>query len=544
MSKYHCDTFITEYFLKSKPSVSLPTTYIDSKASRSNSSLSCLYLNARSLNNKVALLQAYVNLKKPSIIVITETWAKPDFPDGFYTISGYKLIRADRLDKRGGGVMAYVTEDIDSSQISLNFCNEFEQLSFTLKCGNDTCLAFLCLYRPPNITSTGDLQLVELIEAFLKNNYHYNVIVGDFNMPSVDWKLFTGSQKYSCFLNCCTKHYLKQNVRESTRPDSKSILDLIFTTVGTNISSISVDETFGSSDHSILNFVLNIAYPTNVCNNHLSQRNYNKADWNNLRNLLSIVDWEDVFNDHSINNVWPKFKEVLRHAIESSIPIKKRRSWRLKSNPKIRTALRYARRCYAIYNTSKSNETLLKVIHAKEHLQKLIDEQVSSFERHVVNSLQDNPKRYWSYVNSKLANKGNCLNSIKTDHGNIEDPKLIAEKLNEFFYNSFNKKSIDFSSITGNLNNTNKNLLNEVKINFNIVKSIVRSLPNKRSEDADGFSYAIIKGGGDILAYQLSRLFRLSFSTGQIPSDWKKVLSTQLRRKLLLQESKTFDQLT
>ena len=108
-----------------------------------------------------------------------------------------------------------------------------------------------CFSYCANITNTGDLQLVDLTESFLNLNHHYNVIIGDFNMPSVDWKLFTAPQKFSPFLNCCSNHFLKQNVRESTRPNSDAILDLIFTTVGTSISNISVDETFGSSDHSV-----------------------------------------------------------------------------------------------------------------------------------------------------------------------------------------------------------------------------------------------------------------------------------------------------
>ena len=147
----------------------------------------------------------------------------------------------------------------------------------------------------------------------------------------------------------------------------------------------------------------------------------------------------------------------------------------------------------------------------------------------VVASLRENSKRYWSYVNSKLANKNKCLNMLKTSHGTIEDPKLIAEEMNDFFYKSFNKQSVDISSL--NLSNSNYNLLNEVSIDSNIVNSIIRHLPNKFSEDFDGFSYAMLKGGGDILAHQLTRLFRLSFSTGSVPQGWKKSVILPIKKK-------------
>lgn len=41
------------------------------------------------------------------VICVTETWAiaKSDIPDSVYTVPGYKILRAGRSDKRGGGVI-------------------------------------------------------------------------------------------------------------------------------------------------------------------------------------------------------------------------------------------------------------------------------------------------------------------------------------------------------------------------------------------------------------------------------------------------------
>lgn len=75
--------------------------------------------------------------------------------------------------------------------------------------------------------------------------------------------------------------------------------------------------------------------------------------------------------------------------------------------------------------------------------------------------------------------------------------------------------------------------LNDVKIDFLTVKSIITMLPNKRSEDNDGISYAILKGGGDILCYQLTRLFKLSFDKGRLPKDWKKSIIFLIEKKLI-----------
>ena len=162
-----------------------------------------MYFNARSLCNKTALLQNYLADKKPRVVAITETWATPDTPDGIYAVSGYKLSRADRIDKRGGGVMIYVHDDVCSSEVLFNSYVEFEYLCCKFLAADGHQVGFLCIYRPPNITSTGDMNLIKLIETFLNQNFRYHIITGDFNMPSVDWKSFSSPSKFSPFIDCC-----------------------------------------------------------------------------------------------------------------------------------------------------------------------------------------------------------------------------------------------------------------------------------------------------------------------------------------------------
>lgn len=58
------------------------------------------------------------------------------------------------------------------------------------------------------------------------------------------------------------------------------------------------------------------------------------------------------------------------------------RAWRIKSNPKIRTALRHTRRCHSIYKFSQTKEALIELVHSKDYLQKLINEQDISFEKY------------------------------------------------------------------------------------------------------------------------------------------------------------------
>ena len=180
--------------------------------------------------------------------------------------------------------------------------------------------------------------------------------------------------------------------------------------------------------------------------------------------------------------------------------------------------------------TPLSYENCRSVVHAKQFLQELIDKQNAAFERHIINSFRENPKTYWSYVNNKLKTNQNLLNSIKVGDRIIENPIEIAETLNKHFYDNFNHHFSDLSSIC--TESEAISTLENIDINFDVVQKAINSLPNKISEDHEGFSYAVLKNGGNILTFQIARLFKLSLTNGQLPVEWKKSIIFPIKKKV------------
>ena len=497
----------------------------------SSSSIYFLYLNARSILGKMDLLQNYVSEIKPRVVAITETWAKPEMPDGMYSISGYNLLRADRHDRRGGGVMIYIDDEIVAEQISFGSYSGFEFVCCKLILTVNVFLGILCIYRPPNITSSGDLELNAVIDKFMALSLPYNIILGDFNMPNANFKSFTAPTKLMPFVKCCEKHYLKQHVKERTRPNSNSLLDLVFSTVGTHVSEISVEESLGSSDHSMMNFCVDVVYSYNPANGTSQRRNYCKADWYIFSKLLSEVDWDSVFDTDDIENVWQKFKTQLIDAIKAAIPVRKGGPWRYKSNPKVRTALRYARRCHSFYKQLQTPDSLMEYIKAKTHLQRLIKKQTFFFEDHIVQTLQDNPKRFWSYINAKLKGKGSRIDRLVDGDVVIKEPTKMAELFANHFYSCFNHNGMSAYAGNAAFSAPTEKILTNIKIDFHVVSRVVKSLPNKCSEDLDSLSYAVVKGGGDTLSLQMCRLFQLSLKTESLPTNWKRSAIYPIKKK-------------
>jgi len=81
-------------------------------------------------------------------------------------------------------------------------------------------------------------------------------MVGDFNLPLIDWSNKTAPTDdiYSLFLQFCNNFGLTQFVDAPTRDDNG--LDLVLSNDPYIISSVDIAEPFSNSDHCVVNFKL------------------------------------------------------------------------------------------------------------------------------------------------------------------------------------------------------------------------------------------------------------------------------------------------
>ena len=81
---------------------------------------SVMLTNARSIVNKLAEIQSYINCHLPDIFVITESWLHSGISDDLVSFIGYHFLQEDR-DKRGGGLIIYMKENIIYEVIECHF---------------------------------------------------------------------------------------------------------------------------------------------------------------------------------------------------------------------------------------------------------------------------------------------------------------------------------------------------------------------------------------------------------------------------------------
>lgn len=108
--------------------------------------LRILNLNARSIVNKTQKLEALILGYNPHVVVLTETWLRPEICDEDVFPPSYGAYRRDRAS-RGGGVAILVRHDIKS--FLLHQIQDHESVIIKISFWGRS-FAVLAVYRAPD----------------------------------------------------------------------------------------------------------------------------------------------------------------------------------------------------------------------------------------------------------------------------------------------------------------------------------------------------------------------------------------------------------
>ena len=174
----------------------------------------CLSFNARSIVTKMSDLFYVVDVLRPDIVGITETWADDTVSDAELGIAGFDLYRKDRGNgRRGGGVALYVKSCLQSTGFSLK--TEFPEHVWCQipNHGGPDLLVGVC-YKTP----TADVFAVDL-DGLLRRLIHevshrHLLLMGDFNYGDIDWSspgAEPATEASKLFLDCLDDCFLTRS---------------------------------------------------------------------------------------------------------------------------------------------------------------------------------------------------------------------------------------------------------------------------------------------------------------------------------------------
>ena len=144
------------------------------------------------ITNKRKELEIVVELHKPKIIGVVESWCHKEILDSELTFRGYNLFRTDKEGSKGvgGGALLYIHQSLDAVQ-----CYKFDHIAYetSIWCEinlnkTDTLLVGL-IYRSPNTTSENSEALrKQLLHMTTLHHISHTLVFGDFNFPEIKWK--------------------------------------------------------------------------------------------------------------------------------------------------------------------------------------------------------------------------------------------------------------------------------------------------------------------------------------------------------------------
>ena len=284
-------------------------------ASQPPALLKISYTNARSIQNKINELAAYSATSKPDIILICESWCNDSTQNSSLSIPDYQLETDLRLDRHdtgnglGGGLLVYSKIGIKiltCDKFKLNAFNQF--CAFTLRTSS-VMLTVILAYRPPTSNIDNLVQLCSLVQNMKENT----ILIGDLNLPSIDWQLGTSDTKGRRLLDVVEDCGHSQLVNFPTH-NKGNCLDLVITNCSDKIISVYDDGVLGNSDHCIIGLDLNVYYkfPTKK-----RSPNWNKVKTEVIRKSLSEVDWHRKLVGPSTEGDWQKFKNILSVTVKN-----------------------------------------------------------------------------------------------------------------------------------------------------------------------------------------------------------------------------------
>ena len=500
-------------------------------------SFSILSMNARSVVNKLDVLDALLTSKDPDLTFIVETWLKPFYPDSFVVNSSHhSILRSDRLNERGGGAAVIFPNSLASKVSLIDFdkslCKGFDLIAIDFFHTKSNYSRFVCVYLPPcNAKNVDSVQsLLRLLTHFHTHKSNLYVL-GDFNFSNINWKnphTHISTHSFSLFKTFLVAHNLKQLITFPTH-DLGNTLDLFITSNPQTVTSVkSLEPLTSSCDHNMIEVNLNLHSRRTVSTS--KKPNFYKGDYTSIISYLKNIDWDNFFCSNSeitnLDTTYSKFIDLLQDAIKKFIPVKNKNK-RRRMPQKIKSLLR---RKKSLYKLSKTNASYKK-------LYKEIDKQYRSAIKNHTNILEkkvmqcNNKKSFYGYINRKLHQKHILPPFVDSNAGFITESKDKANLLNQQFSSVFinddgQKPPIFSQNFLGSITQ-----MDDFHITPSDVSQALARLKNTVSQTPDSVPAFFLKKVASVLSRPLSRLFNTTLSIGKVPIIWKKAIVTPIFKK-------------
>ena len=256
-----------------------------------------------------------------------------------YEIPGYSIHSVNLECNDGGrGIAVYTHNSLDKSIVHTQPELAYQEACLLeIKLRGGDLMLFGCFYRSPTTSITSDKNnesLNQLLRCLSKISNTHTCLVGDFNFRNINWLSRTPpppphnvDSKETKFIEAVQDCYLHQHMEVPTRRrgnDDPSLIDLVFSDEGMQVSDVSYHSPLGKSDHSVITFNFNCYLDYSSDKDKFI---YDKADYDAMRIDLLRSNWEYGYlssvNDKTVEDLWLSLKSKPMGLRKRFVPKKK-----------------------------------------------------------------------------------------------------------------------------------------------------------------------------------------------------------------------------
>ena len=486
---------------------------------------------------------------------ITESWLKPHITDAQVTVPDFQCLRADRDKRRGGGCILYVHNSLTFSE-NFSFDDGSNNLLTCFITSLNTFIAVV--YRPPNSSTSGFRTLLDLLQSKLdehtKDSRSPDIyILGDFNLPSIDWELCSVKPGTTCespeatahLLDFMGRNFLSQMVNKPTRENNT--LDLIFTNKPQDVLNVTVEDT-KLSEHRLVEALLGFnpttrVQATNPSPDPLSFRavDIHQADYDAINSHLFQIDWKSLKENLHNDTCGDQFLELIRLTVLQVTllhsPPKNFKSRRSKDKYIMKRKRRKLNARISALRANNPNSPILPkllddVNSLTYEIKELIESELEAKEDKAISKLKINQRYFFSYA-KRFAKVHSTVSPIKDQNGELQtDPSIKAELLQSQYCKVFSDPTkANPEQCASLINHTHSSILENLTSGEDDIKEAIKDLdPYSSTPDGD-IPAKVLKSCSDNLVYPLFLLWKSSFETGLIPSSLKTQYVTPVFKK-------------
>ncbi|XP_055623476.1 uncharacterized protein LOC129766903 [Toxorhynchites rutilus septentrionalis] len=502
--------------------------------------LSIYYQNVRGLRTKTSRLQLGLSSSHYDVVILTETWLRSDICDAELS-SDYSLFRCDRSEAtssltRGGGVLVAVKATLHCTEVSIPHCSTLEQMVVCVKLSN-RYLYLLGIYFRPNsetaLYSNHTFAVQSLADRSSANDIV--LLLGDYNLPHLQWgfdedvngylPVNASSDPELVLIESISSYGL---VQINSIPNINGrLLDLVFTNAPDNFEGQPPISPLLPVDPHHPPFELQIDMQSCV---HISATtdsfdlDFRRCDFNSLNSVFSLVEWEVLLQDRTVDSATHMFYDTLFEIIHSKVPRRHRsinrntrKPWWTAELRRLRNKLRKARKRFFIDKSNENRESLRIV---ETCYKDLVENSYRAYQQRLQSDMKRNPTAFWKFVREQRAS--NRVPQV-VEYGNTTAnlPDEVADLFRRFFQSVFKTELPQPGS--GCFRNLPSHHIHLPFFNFTH-EEVLRSLQKldaTKGTGVDDLAPILLKNCAPSLAFPLTILFNKSLEERTFPSLWK-----------------------